>query len=206
MEERTGVEPVLMDVEEIRTGDEPVREAEELRIGEELVPTDVEMGTGDMPVHDLGVGDYHFEDFPGDDFEKVGEFIPEETPQTPVDPAPAIPSEETPSSVEPRRKRIKTPAERTDLPCVRKLIALKSKTSPSSQQSSHKQPSQPTRKSHQLAVQGFVKSSSTKQGSPVIEEILSSSEGSPIKTSETPTVPQCHDRAAMAGAMHSQMH
>jgi len=61
------------------------------------------------------VGDSHFEDFSGDNFEKVGEFIPEETPQTPADPAPAIPLEETPSSAEPRRKRIKTPAGRTDL-------------------------------------------------------------------------------------------
>jgi len=91
-----------------------------------------------MPVHDLGVRDSPFEDFPGDDFEKVGQFIPEKTPQTPADPAPAIPSEETPSSAEPRRKRLKTPAGRMDLPWVRKLIALKSKTSPSFQQSSHK--------------------------------------------------------------------
>ena len=29
---------------------------------------DVEMGTGDEPVHDMGVGDSHFEDYPGNDF------------------------------------------------------------------------------------------------------------------------------------------
>ena len=43
-----------------------------------------------------------------------------------------------------------------------------------------KQPSQPTRKSYRLAAQG-VRSSSVNQGPSVIEEILSSSEGSPVK-------------------------
>ena len=46
------------------------------------------MGTGDMPVHDMGAGDSYFEDYPGDDFEKVGEFTPEETSQSPPAPAP----------------------------------------------------------------------------------------------------------------------
>jgi len=176
MKERTGAEPVLVDVKK-RTGAELVHlDVEEIRTAEEPVPADVEMGTGDMPVSEMEVGDSHFEDYPGDDFEKVGEFTPEETPQTPTEPVPVIPSEETPSSAEPRRKRIKTPPGRTDLPWVRKLIAQRSQTSPSSQQSSHKQPSQPTRKSHCLTIQGFVRNSSTKQGPPVIEELLSSSE------------------------------
>jgi len=148
------------------------------------------METGDMPFRKMEVCDSHFEDFPGDDFEKVGEFTPEETPQIPADPTPEIPLEKTPSSAEPRRKRIKTAAGRTDLPWVRKLITLKSQTPPFSQQSPHKQPSQPTKKSHRLATQGFVRSSSTNQGPPVTEEILSSSEGSPIKTPETPAAPQ----------------
>ena len=99
----------------------------------------------------MEVGDSHFEDYPGDDFEKVGEFTPEEIPQIPTEPVSEIPAEETPSSDEPGRKRFKTLAGRTDLPWVRKLIAQRSQTSPSSQQSSHKQPSQPTRKSHRLA-------------------------------------------------------
>jgi len=106
MEERISAEPVHMDVEEIRIGVEPVLEAEEMRIREELVPADVEMGTGDMPVH-----------------EKVGQFTPEKTPQTPAEPVSEIPAEETPSSDEPRRKRFKTLVGRTDLPWVRKLIA-----------------------------------------------------------------------------------
>ena len=153
----------------------------------------------------MGVGDSHFEDYPGDDFEKVGEFTPEktpqspathapenpaeETPQSPSTPTPENPVEETPASSEPRRKRFKTLAGRTDLPWVQKLISQRSQTSPSSQQTSQKQPSQATRKSHRLAAQGFVRSSATKQGLPVIVEILSSSEGSPIKTPETPAVP-----------------
>jgi len=150
-----------------------------------------ELGTRDSPVHGMEAGESSYEDYPRDTFEKVREITPEETPQTPSEPVLTIPSEETPSSTEPRRKRIKTLAGRTDLPWVRKLIAQQSQTSPSSHQSSHKQPTQPTWKSHRLAAQGFVRrSSSTKQGAPVIEEIVSSSEGSPIKSPETPAVPQ----------------
>ena len=143
-EVRTGVEPVLETVEKklgeqaIRTGDERVHEAEELRTGKEPVPADVEMGTGDMPVCEMEVSDSCYEDFSGDDFEKVGEFIPEETPQTPTDPAPEISLEQTASSTEPRRKRIKTPTGRTNLPWVRKLAALKAKTSSPSKQTPQK--------------------------------------------------------------------
>jgi len=161
----------------------------EERIGTETVLKDVEMGTGDIPIHDVGEGDSHFEDYPGDDFEKVGEYTPKETSQSPSTPAPENPAEETSASPEPRRKRFKTLAGRTDLSWVRKLIALRSKTTLSSQQTPQKQPSQPTRKSHRLAAQGVVRSSTTKQGSPVIEEILSSSEGSPIKNSEPAAMP-----------------
>ena len=159
--------------------------------GEEPALADVEMGIGGKSILRAEGGDSFFEDFPGDDFEKVGEINPEETPQTPSEPILTVPSEETPSSAEPRRKRIKTLAGQTDQPWVLKLIAQWSQTSPSSHQSSHKQPTQPTRKSHHLAAQGFVRrSSSTKQVALVIEEIVSSSEGSPIKSPETPTVPQ----------------
>jgi len=65
VKERTGAEPVLMDMEEVRIVEEPVREAEEWRIGTEPVPADVEMGTGDIPVREMKVGDSHLEDFPG---------------------------------------------------------------------------------------------------------------------------------------------
>jgi len=119
-------------------GDEPVHEDVEERTGVEPALKDVEMGTGDESVHDMGVGDSHFEDYPGHDFEKVGEFTPEETPQSPSTPTPENPIEETPASTEPRRKRFKTLAGQTDLPWVRKLITWKSKTSSSSQQTSQK--------------------------------------------------------------------
>jgi len=79
-----------------------------MRTEEVPVLADVEMETGDMPVHEMEVGVSHFEDYPGDDFEKVGEFTPEKTPQTPAKPVLSVPSEETPSSAEPRRKRINT--------------------------------------------------------------------------------------------------
>ena len=135
-------------------------------------------GTGGMPVQETGAGDLHFEDYPGDDFKKVGEYTQEETSQTPLTPAPEHPTEPAPSSTEPRKKRFKTLAGRTDLPWVRKLAALKAKTSSSSKQTPQKQPSQPTRKSYRLAAQE-VRGSSVNQGPPVIEEIPSSSEDHP---------------------------
>ena len=92
------------------------------------------MGTGDLAVHGIGEGDSHFDDYLGDDFERAGEHTPEETSQSPSTATPEKPVEETPASSEPRRKRIKTLAGRTDLPWVQKFIALKSKTSLSSQQ------------------------------------------------------------------------
>jgi len=152
--------------------------------------TEMELGTGDMPVHGVGGGDSIFEDYPGDSFEKVGEINLEEDPQTPAEPVPSVPSDETLTSAEPRKKRVKTLAERTDLPWIRKLQAQQSKSSPAAHQSSS-QTSQPTRKSHRLAAQGFVRrSSTTKQGPPMIKEIESSPEGSPIKNPETPAQPQ----------------
>ena len=100
--------------------------------GEEPILADIGMRTGETPVLRAEAGDSCFEDYPGDDFEKVREITPEETPQSPSDPVPEIRTEETSSSAEPRRKRIKTLAGRTDLPWVRKLIAQRSQTSPSS--------------------------------------------------------------------------
>ena len=85
---------------------------------------------------------------------------------------------------------MKTLAGRTDLPWVRKLLVQWSKASPASHQPSS-QTSQPTRKSHRLATQRFVRrSSTTKQGPLVIEEIESLLEGSPIKNPETLAQPQ----------------
>jgi len=104
MEERTGAEPVLE------------KAMEETRA---------------VPIWETGAGDLHFDDYLEDDFEKVGEFTPEETSQTPPTLVPQQPAE-TPTSAEPRKKRIKTLFGRTDLPWVRKLAALKAKTSSSS--------------------------------------------------------------------------
>jgi len=118
----TGDEPVLESVKE-RIGAKPVLKTMDMRTGDVPVLTDVEMGIGDMLVHEMEMGDSHFEDYPRENFKKVGDFTHEETPQTPAEPVPAIPSEETPSSTEPRRKRIKMLAGRTDLPWVQKLIA-----------------------------------------------------------------------------------
>jgi len=158
-EDRSGKESDLMEVDPaVQTGEEPAREVIDERTGAEPVPEDVGKETGAIPVRETGEGDLHFEDYSGDDFEKVGEFTPEETSQTPPTPVPEHPVE-TPSSAEPRKKRFKTLAGRTDLPWVWKLVALKAKTSSSSEQTPQKQPSQPTCKSYRLAAQG-VRSSS----------------------------------------------
>jgi len=69
---------------------------------------DEDMGIGDSPVHRVGEGDSFLGDYPGDDFEKVEEINLEETLQTPSEPVLSVPSEETPSSAESRRKMIKT--------------------------------------------------------------------------------------------------
>jgi len=136
--DRSGEEPDLMEVNPaVRTRDAPVREVMEERTGVEPVPKEAVEETGAMPVRKTGEGDLHFEDYPGDDFEKVGEFTPEETSQTPPIPVLEQPAE-TPFNAEPRKKRIKTLAGRTDLSLVRKLAALKAKTSSSSQQTPQK--------------------------------------------------------------------
>jgi len=169
---------------------------EVVEIGEETseeVKIEMDLRTGDMPVHTVEGGDSIFEDYPRDSFEKVGEINLEEEPQTLAEPVPSASSVETLTSDEPTKKRVKTLVGRTDLPWVQKLLAQWSKISPSSRQPSSqtKQPSQPTRKSHRLGAQRFVRrSSTTKQGPPVVEEIESSPEGSPIKNPETPAQPQ----------------
>jgi len=159
-EDRSDEEPDLMEVDQVvRTGGEPVHEAVEESTGAEPVSEDVEMGTRAIPVREVGESDLHSEDYRGDDFEKVGEYSPEESLQSPSIPIPEHPAK-TPSSTELQKKRIKTLAGQKDLPWVLKLAALKAKTSSSSQQTPQKQPSQPTRKSYRIAAQG-VRSSST---------------------------------------------
>ena len=164
-----------------------------LEIGEETLEEgkiELDLGTGDVHVHGVGGGDPILEDYPRDSFEKVGEVNLEEDPQTPTEPVLLIPSEETLTNAEPRRKRVKTLAGRTDLPWVQKLLAQQSTCTPTSHQPAPQTP-QPTRKSHGLAAQGFAKrSSSIKQGPPVIEEIESSQEGSPINNPKTPASSQ----------------
>lgn len=150
------------------SGTEPVpedaclrKDSEVVGTGAEPVPVEAEKETG--VVADLGT--------------EEGDLASKESFQTTPVPSPKHPAE-SPLGEEPRKKRIKMPAGRTDLPWVRDL---KEKTSSSSQKSPPKQPSQPTRKSHRLVAQG-IRSSSTKQESSVIEEIPSSSEESPVQT------------------------
>jgi len=127
----TGVKPVL-ETEEIRIGDEPVLETEEIRTGKEPVPADVEMGTGDMPVREMGWVILTLRIFRVMILRRWGNSLLRKPHKHPVTLLLRFPRRKTPSNAEPRRKRIKTSAGRTDLPWVRKLIALKSQTSPSS--------------------------------------------------------------------------
>jgi len=53
----------------------------------------------------------------------LGEINLEEDPRTPAKPVLFVPLDETPTSAEPRRRRVKTLAGRMDLPWVRKLLA-----------------------------------------------------------------------------------
>jgi len=77
---------------------------------------ELDMGTGDVPVHEIAGGGPIFEDYPGDSFEKVGEFDVEEDPKIPSEPVPSISSAKTLTRDEPRKKRVKTLAKRNDLP------------------------------------------------------------------------------------------
>jgi len=121
---------------------------------------DLNLGTGAKPIHDFGgVGSESlpvFEDYPGNTFEKVEEIDLEEGPQTPIEPVPAVPTDETLTREGTRKRRIETLAECTDLPWVRKLLAQQS-SSPSSRLPSvrSKQPTQPTHKSYRLAARHF---------------------------------------------------
>jgi len=84
---------------------------------------ELDLGTRNVPVHEVGGGGSIFEDYPGDSFEKASEINIEEDPQTLAEPVPSVSSVETLTSYEPRKKRVKILAGRTDLPWVRKLMA-----------------------------------------------------------------------------------
>ena len=100
--DRSGEEPDLMDVDSVvRAGEVPVREILETgtgavsvpekadeRTGSENVLKEAGEDTGAMPFRETGEGDLCFEDYPGDDFEKVREFTPEVTSHTPPAPVP----------------------------------------------------------------------------------------------------------------------
>jgi len=103
-------------------GEPPIEAVEEVHevvdIGDtsEEGECDVEMRTADMPVPRVEAGDSFFEDYLGDAFEKVGEINLEETPHASSEPVFTVPSGETSTTGEPRRKRTKTLAGRTNLP------------------------------------------------------------------------------------------
>ena len=94
---------------------------------EEGATVDLNLGTGAEPVHDYGdVGSESipvFEDYLGDTFEKVGEIDLDKGPQTPSELVPSIPTDDSLTREGTRKRRIKTPTGRTDLPLVRQLLA-----------------------------------------------------------------------------------
>ena len=114
--DRSGEEPDLTETDEaVRPGKVPVREVTEAETGSKPVPEEAKKEAGAVPDLGSGEGDLPFGDFPGDDFDKVGDFTTEESTQTPPAPGTKQPAE-TPSGEEPRKKRVKTLAGRTDLP------------------------------------------------------------------------------------------
>jgi len=114
----TGVKPAggFMEVcEVVEVEDETSEEGFGLKI-------DLNLGIGSEPVRDFrDVGSESlpvFEDYPGDTFEKVGEIDLDEGPQTPNELVSPIPTDDTLAREGTRKKMIKTPTGRTDLPFV----------------------------------------------------------------------------------------
>jgi len=159
------------DVEESGESPDPMEVDPVVQTGGSCVGVDEREAVGADPDLGSGTGDLREEDFPEDVFEKVGDLSPEQSQGPPV--RGQEQASQTPLDSVPRRKRMKTLAGRTDLPWVQKIQALRA-------QSSASPPVQPTRKSFRLAAQE-TRGSRARQGSPIIEEIPSSSEGSPIR-------------------------
>ena len=101
--EGTGGEPVPEDAQMKQEGmivgtGEPVPGAGRLDEAPDLMEVDPAVRTGGGPVHEEGAGagpdlgsgegDLRIEDFPGDEFKRVGDFTPEEPSQTPPVPGP----------------------------------------------------------------------------------------------------------------------
>jgi len=158
----------LLGLEGFRAGSEPVSDFSETRTESPLI----------------------FEDKLDDTFDKVVDIDMPEELKTPHETDPSIPIAKPQPGEGLRRKRIKTSAGQTDLPLVHEFLAMQSKSSsPSSRQRSV--PPKPTRKSFRLASQGFHKKTSTsKQAPPLVEEIVPSPEGSPVRDSGTSSTKQ----------------
>jgi len=100
--EKSGELPDPMDVDPtVQTGGSSVGVEEREVIGAD-------------PDLESGVGDLRMEDFPEDVFEKVGDLSPEPSQGPPVQGQEL--AAQTPLGSEPRKKRVKTLAGRTDLP------------------------------------------------------------------------------------------
>jgi len=152
---------------------------------------ELDLGTGFDHVRDFGDELFsEIEDHLGESFEKMGEIDLNEGEQTPTEPVPSIPTTGTLIREEPRKKRIKTTAGRTDLLLVQKFLGLKSKSSSSQPKKSSTKPSvQPTRKSFCLASQSTFKPVQSYKDEPIlVEDIDSSAKNTPIKGSETASI------------------
>ena len=151
------------------TGSEPISEQDEFETGPEPVPEFGEFGV-EPPLL--------FEDVVDDSFDGVTNFKKEEVVEISI--LAVQPSKESQPSERQKKKRIKTPAGRTDLPlvCQFKVVQAKASSSPSQPRSTKPKPSvKPTRKSFRIATQStrkpHKKSGSSKQSPPVIEEKFS---------------------------------
>ena len=162
------------------TGSEPVSEQGDFGTRPETIPEFGEVGVEPPLI---------FENDVDDSFDRVADFGKEEEVEIPI--LAAQPSKESQPSEGQKRKRIKTPAERTDLPIVRQFKAMQAKASASPSQPRSTKPKplvKPTRKSFRIATQStqkpHKKSGSSKHSPLVIKEIVSSPEESPLRDPE----------------------
>jgi len=141
-----------------------------------------------------------FEDFLGTSFDNMDRVADMDMDEEPLAPSETIQTKtnQIPLPEEgQRKKRIKTTAGRTNLPLVRKFLAMQLKPSDSPSQPKHSTTTliaKPTRKSFRIASQSTStapKSMKPSKQEPIlIEETGYSAESSPIKESETTSTKQ----------------
>ena len=165
----------------VETGSEPVSNQGAFGTGPELVPEIGETGIEPPLVFEKDVDD---------SFDRVADFEKDKEVEIPILAVQPTTLKVPQTSEGQKKKQIKIPAGRTDLPLVRQFKAMQGKASSSPSQSKFAKPKpapKPSIKSFCLASQSFSrtlkKTGSSKQSLPLVEEIVSSPESSPVRDS-----------------------